>query len=313
MEEGYFLAKSYLILLTCVLIWAGNYLARQFLLKEFSPYFLSAFSLTVISIFFLAMGLITKCFVRLKRREFLLFCFAGLIGLVANQIFLFTGLKYSTATNASLIFSMSPLITAGLAALFLKEKITPQMIAGSVIAIIGLYFVLSIKGKLVLGLGDLLLLGGTITFSCNLIFVRLLSNRLSPFIITSYSFFVAAIIFDPFILIGTQIDWNHTVWVWLFGVMSVLIGQGITSMLWNKAMNNLGAAKSAIVLNLQPIMTMLLDFWIYQNPLTIKKLFGALLVFAGILLSTVKIGTILKKIGIAEKQATEANEIVDKR
>lgn len=313
MKEGCFLAKSYLILLTCVLIWAGNYLARQFLLKEFSPFFLSAFSLTVISIFFCLMGLITKSFVRLRRKEFMLFCCAGLIGLVANQIFLFTGLKYSTATNASLIFSMSPLITAALAGVILKEKITRQMIFGSVIAIIGLYFVLSVKGQFVFGMGDLLLLGATTTFSFNLIFVRLLSKRLSPFIITSYSFFISAIIFDPFILIGNDIDWNHSISIWVFAVMSVLIGQGIATLMWNKAMNNLGASRSSIVLNLQPIMTMLLDFLIYQNPLTVKKIFGAGLVFTGILLSTVHIGFILKKrIGTREKQITEGNGIVKK-
>ncbi|MCM2535054.1 DMT family transporter [Neobacillus pocheonensis] len=306
------MAKSYLILLSCVFIWAGNYLARQFLLKEFSPFFLSAFSLTVISIFFCLMGLITKSFVRPRRKEFMLLCCAGLIGLVANQIFLFTGLKYSTATNASLIFSMSPLITAALSGVILKEKITRQMIIGSFIAIIGLYFVLSVKGQFVFGMGDLLLLGATTTFSCNLIFVRLLSKRLSPFIITSYSFFIGAIIYDPFILIGTNINWNHSISIWVFAVMSVLIGQGITTMMWNSAMNNLGASRSAIVLNLQPIMTMLLDFLIYQNPLTVKKIFGAVLVFTGILLSTVQIGFIFKKrMGTREKQITEA-QIVKK-
>ena len=90
--------------------------------------------------------------------------------------------------------------------------------------------------------------------------------------------------------------------------MSVLIGQGITSMMWNKAMNNLGASRSAIVLNLQPIMTMLLDFSIYQNPLTVKKIFGAVLVFTGILLSSVHIGFIFnKRKSTRLKQITEGN------
>lgn len=313
MKEGYSLAKSYLILVSCVFIWAGNYLARQFLLKEFSPFFLSAFSLTVISIFFCLMAFCTRSFVRLQRKEFVLFCFAGLIGLAANQIFLFTGLKYSSATNASLIFSMSPLITASLAAVVLKEKITLRMIIGSIVAIIGLYFVLSVKGQLIFSIGDLLLLGATTTFSLNLIFVRMLSKRLSPFIITSYSFFVGAIIFDPFVLIGTNMDWNHPLLFWVFAVLSVLIGQGITSMLWNKAMKETGAARSAIVLNLQPIMTMLLDFLIYRNPLTAQKILGTALVFIGILLSTLQIGSIFKKRkGPGKTQILEANEAIKK-
>ncbi|MFC4802178.1 DMT family transporter [Neobacillus sp. GCM10023253] len=295
------MVKSYLILLACVLIWAGNYLARQFLLKEFSPYFLSAFSLTVISVFFCVIAFFSKSFARLKRKEFILFCCAGLIGLTANQVFLFTGLKYSTAANASLIFSMAPLITAGLAAVFLKEKITPQMILGSVVAIIGLYFVLSVKGQFRFNVGDLLLLGATTTFACNLIFVRLLSKRLSPFIITTYSFLFAAVIYDPFLVIGTKVGWSVSISIWMFAVLSVLIGQGITSLLWNKAMNDVGAAKAAIVLNLQPIMTMLLDFFINQTPLTGAKLAGAGLVFIGILLGTVQRGFLRKNFFQANK------------
>lgn len=289
------MVRSYSILLSCVFIWAGNYLARQFLLTEFSPLFLSSFSLTIISVFFCIIAAFTESYTRLRRKEFVIFCFAGLIGLVANQIFLFTGLKYSTATNASLIFSLAPLITAALAGVFLKEKITVRMVLGGVIAIIGLYLVLSVKGQFVFNIGDLLLLGATTTFSCNLIFVRLLSARLSSFIITTYSFVFGAVFFDPFVLFGTKIGWDHSISVWTFAVLSVLIGQGITSLLWNKSMNDVGAARSAVVLNLQPIMTMFLDFFVYHTPLTLDKIIGAILVFAGILYSISRRGYIFKR------------------
>ncbi len=273
------------MLLFCVFIWAGNYLARQFLLIEFSPFFLSAFSLTVISIFFCLLAFFTKSFVRLKRRELVILCFAGLIGLVANQIFLFTGLKYSTATNASLIFSLSPILTAGLAGAFLKEKVTGRMMVGSLIAILGIYLVLSVNGSFEFNIGDVLLFGATATFASNLIFVRLLSKRLSPIIITTYSFMTGAIIFDPFILLGSTIDWNHSIFIWGFAICSVVIGQGVTTLMWNKAMNDVGAARSAIILNLQPLMTMLLDFWIFGNMVTVQQVFGTALVITGIIFS----------------------------
>jgi drug/metabolite transporter (DMT)-like permease len=93
--------------------------------------------------------------------------------------------------------------------------------------------------------------------------------------------------------------------------MSVLIGQGITTLMWNKAMNDVGAAKSAIVLNLQPLMTMFLDFLIYHNTLTWQKMSGAVIVFGGILLSTVQKEFFMKK-RIPVKQIGKTNEIVKK-
>ncbi|WP_243357024.1 DMT family transporter [Bacillus litorisediminis] len=288
------MAKSYAILLFCVFIWAGNYLVRQFLLIELNPLFLSAFSLSVISIFFIMVSFITKSFVKVKPREMVLLGGAAVIGLVANQVFLFTGLTYSSAANASLIFSLSPIITAFLAGVFLKEKITTRMIIGSLIAIVGIYLVLSVKGQVVFNIGDLLLFGGAVTFSCNLIFVRLLSKRLSTLIITTYSFILSAVIFDPFILAGTSVEWNQTFSLWVFAALSVIIGQGITSLMWNQAMNDVGAAKAAIVLNLQPLMTMLLDYLIYNTLITALQMFGVVLVFTGILLSTIQMGMFFK-------------------
>ena len=137
-------------------------------------------------------------------------------------------------------------------------------------------------------MGDLLLFGATATFSCNLIFVFFFSKRLSPFIITTYSFMVSAIIFDPFILAGMTIDWNQSLSIWAFAIVSVIIGQGVTTILWNQAMNDVGAVRAAIILNLQPLMTMLLDYWIYQNVVTVQQIVGAAFVFSGILLSSIR-------------------------
>ncbi|MEK5382695.1 DMT family transporter [Niallia sp. FSL W8-0635] len=280
--------KHYFILVFCVVIWAANYLVRQLLLTNFSSMFLSAFSLTVVSLFFIIIVFFMNAFVRVTKKELILFFLAGLIGLVFNQLFLFSGLQYSTASNASLIFSMAPLITALLARVILKEKITRNLIIGSIIALLGVYFVLSANGRFQYNIGDILLFGATVTFSCNLIFVRMLSKGISPLIITTYSFLIASLMFDPFILVSVDINWNQPLIMWLIAFLSVLIGQGITTLMWNNTMQSVGAAKSTVVLNLQPIITLLLDYWIYDTKISILQLIGTTLVIYGVLLSVIR-------------------------
>lgn len=277
--------KSYSLIILCVFIWSLNYISRQILLKEFSPYFLSALSLTVISVVFLGWVFTTKAVVKVNRKEVLFLLLSAVIGLIANQIFLYQGLQRTTATNASLIFTLSPLITAGLAAIFLKERITWRMIAGSLVATAGLSQALGIAG-FQLHTGDLLMLGGTFTFSCNLIFVRILSRRLSPFHVTVYSFALSCILFDPFVFAFSTFDWHHSVWIWVLAFASILIAQGLTNVWWNKGMRTVGAAKAAIVLNLQPLMTMLLDFAVFGHAVSAGKIAGAMLVFTGVVLGT---------------------------
>ncbi|WP_051620486.1 DMT family transporter [Paenibacillus sp. UNC451MF] len=281
------LPKSYALLLVSVFLWALNYISRQILLQEFSPFFLSALSLTVVSCVFLAGAFLTKSFVSITRKELLLLLLSATIGLIANQIFLYKGLQQTTATNASLIFTLSPLMTAGLAAVFLKERVTWRMIIGCLIAILGLFQALNMSG-FHMQIGDWMILGATFTFSCNLIFVRILSKRLSPFMVTTYSFAVSCIFYDPFVLLFTKPEWNHSLSIWTLAIVSILVAQGLTNVMWNKGMKTVGAAKAAIVLNLQPMMTMLLEFILLGHIVTAKQIFGVALVFVGVLLGTMQ-------------------------
>jgi drug/metabolite transporter (DMT)-like permease len=184
---------------------------------------------------------------------------------------------------------MSPLMTAGLAAVFLKEKITWRMIAGCMVATAGLFLALNMQGFR-LHAGDGIMVAATFTFSCNLIFVRILSRRLSPFIITVYSFGISCLFFDPFILTLTNINWHHSAAIWGLAIVSILIAQGLMNVLWNKGMASIGAARAAIVLNLQPLITMMLDFIIFGHTVTHRQIFGVSLVFFGVLLGTLQKG-----------------------
>jgi drug/metabolite transporter (DMT)-like permease len=94
------------------------------------------------------------------------------------------------------------------------------------------------------------------------------------------------VLFDPFVLAFSEINWHHSVWIWILLLASILIAQGLTNIVWNREMQTVGAAKAAIVLNLQPLMAMMLDFLFFRHFVTWMQIFGALLVFAGVLLAT---------------------------
>ena len=73
----------------------------------------------------------------------------------------------------------TPILTSVLAAIFLKEKLTIRMLMGSIVAIIGIYFVVA-KGNLSslhIDKGLLWIVLTMITFAIMIIMTRLLSNR----------------------------------------------------------------------------------------------------------------------------------------
>src|SRR5699024_7658553 len=75
--------------------------------------------------------------------DWLMIVLLGIIGVFINQWSFFVGLETADPTTAALILAMTPILTGFLAAIFLKEKITVRMLMGSVIAIVGIFYVVT--------------------------------------------------------------------------------------------------------------------------------------------------------------------------
>ncbi|MCD9025110.1 DMT family transporter [Cohnella silvisoli] len=118
-------------LLGVCLVWGANYVASAYLLREFSPIFLSYSRLCVTSLFLIAVATFGRKLKRPTRSEWVLLIWAGLFGTLCNQFFYFEGLQHSTVGNASLIIALSPVATMLLARLFLGEAITVPKLSGA--------------------------------------------------------------------------------------------------------------------------------------------------------------------------------------
>src|SRR5699024_11727228 len=100
----------------------------------------------------------------------------------------------------ALILATAPILTGFLAAIFLKEKLTIRMLVGSVVAIIGIYFVVT-KGSLSSFHINKVLIWFVLSmasFAIMIILTRFLSKRTDSLTITLYSNIVGFIVAIPF-------------------------------------------------------------------------------------------------------------------
>ncbi|WP_246311118.1 DMT family transporter [Paenibacillus xylanilyticus] len=81
--------------------------------------------------------------IRLTSQDIIYLIPLAFIGMLLHQVSFFTGLQTIDATTSSLILSLFPIFTALLARLFLKEPFTLRMVVGSLVALIGVFFVVS--------------------------------------------------------------------------------------------------------------------------------------------------------------------------
>lgn len=79
---------------------------------------------------------------RIERKDWLRLVAVGIVGTTMYQTMFMLSVKYTSATNASLLIAMSPIFTGILAVLHKQERFSMKVQIGSIVAFIGAAFVL---------------------------------------------------------------------------------------------------------------------------------------------------------------------------
>lgn len=291
--------RSYLLCLFCVMLWGSNFVFGSILVKQFPPLFLADVRLLFTSLFLLGYAWLTKKFVRIKRREWGLLILLALVGTLANQTAYFNGLLTTDATTAAMILSLAPIVTAILASLFLKEKLTVNMMMGSILALIGVFLVIGNKAGLSLSKGVFLIVIAMITFSSSMIIIRKLTESMHPFITTVYSTVLGTLFLTPtaWLSLDSTSHISHEVWAWLLLIATAIFMQGICGIVWNQQLKIVGTGRAAIFLNLQPFVAMLVGFLLLGSHVTSIQVAGSFMIVAGVIVATMRNRKRHKKLG----------------
>ncbi|CAH2212054.1 DMT family transporter [Tepidibacter aestuarii] len=298
---------NYLMIIATV-FWSGAFIAGKFSVAEFP-----VFSLTFFRFFF---AVITTFAIiikkgdnyKIEKTDIFLFIQLGIIGMVGYHVFFFLALKYTTAVNSSLIAATNPIITTVLAFVFFKENIKPKNIISILASFLGVTLIIT-DGDLKLlanfhfNIGDLLMIIAVVCWAIYSVISKKALKKYKPIIVTSYSFLVCVISLIPFVIM--EKPWVYLPNTSMKGWMSVLymsifasvIGYSIQQV----SIKKIGASKTSLYINLVPVFSMILAYFILGESISIIKLVSAVLIISGVLLNT---GVSIKKV---EKESEQKN------
>ncbi|MFJ8235527.1 DMT family transporter [Ureibacillus sp. NPDC094379] len=281
--------KAYAWLTFCVMVWGSNFVFGKMLVQDFSPAMLTMLRLLFIVLLLIGLSLYKKHFKRVHKSDLLMVFFLGVVGVFINQYSFFVGLQTADPTTSALILATTPILTGILAAIFLKEKLTMRMLMGSVVALIGIYFVVA-KGNLSslqIDKGLLWIVLTMITFAIMIIITRLLSRRVDPLIITLYSNIVGFIVSIPFaFLLDTPLRISTKLSDWTMLIGTAVVVHGIATLIWNKNIRHVDASNASILSNLEPFVAMIMGLILLYKPITGAEILGSLFIVGGVVLST---------------------------
>lgn len=288
--------KAYSWLTFCVIVWGSNFVFGKILVQDFSPTMLTLLRLLFIVLFLVGLSVYKKHFKRLDKKDLLPIIFLGVIGVFINQWSFFVGLQTADPTTSALILATTPILTSVIAAVFLKEKLTMRMLAGSIVAIMGIYFVVA-KGDLSslhIDKGLIWIVVTMITFAIMIVMTRVLAQRLDPLTITLYSNVVGLMISIPFAFTldsPLRISVNMSDWALLIGTAVVV--HGVAALIWNNNIRHVDASKASILSNLEPFVAMLMGLILLYKPITGAEILGSIFIVGGVVLSSYQ-----RKVGV---------------
>lgn len=227
-------------------------------------------------------------------------------GLSGGSIYFLTennALKYTLAGNVSFIVCLSPLITAILAYCIRRNEHTDRSLwIGSLIAFFGVTFI--IYGSAMEGsssnplLGNLLALGGSLSWSVYQLIVNPLTNRYGTLMTTRKVFGYGLLTILPVFLseqpLTLDILTRPVVWgnLLFLGIVASLL----CYLSWNKIVEQLGSIVSANYIYLDPLSTCLFSYLLLDEGLTAGIVTGGVAILSGLYIVATRPKFLLKPI-----------------
>ncbi|CAI6086768.1 hypothetical protein COHCIP112018_05168 [Cohnella sp. JJ-181] len=267
-------------------------MASAYLLREFSPVLLALSRLAVTSLFLLSVGLTSKPLKKPTRQEWKWLVWIGLTSSLMYQLFYFLGLAHSSAGNAALIIALSPIATALLARVALKERITGYKLAGAAAALAGVAIIVLNGGKVTgVSRGDLMILLAMLTLAVSVLFIRRATSTMPSADVTIYSTLIGTILLMP----AAGVEWaqghlhaSGSAATWAMLIVVALIAQGLAGLWWNQGISRVGASTSAMFMNIPPFVAILVAYIALGDPIRLAQMAGGVLIVIGVAVSSKK-------------------------
>ncbi len=280
--------------LIAVTAWGMSFINTKVLLdNEFTPVQVYVFRCAIAYVIMLAFSF--RSLQKLNWRHELLFLLCGVSGGSIYFVSENAALLYTSATNVSLITSLSPLISALLVFLLYKEeRPTTGFFAGSVVAMIGVAMVIlgSVEGSESevehSFFGDILSFLAAICWSVYAILLRNLQAFYSPIVVTRKTFFYGLLTALPFLLLEpSQIslaDFAKTQ-VWSNLLILAVFASSLAFLIWAWVIRRIGAVKASNYIYFQPIFTLIFGYIILNQHTSAISFIGCIVTIAGIYVS----------------------------
>ncbi len=219
------------------------------------------------------------------RKEFISLSILGILFMISS-LTLYVSFQMMDVGVASTILFVYPVMTAGIMALFFKEKITITTISSILLSFIGVVLLYWGDGETTLStIGIILVLLSALSYSVYIIIMNKAKLNMSAFKINFYVL-IFCILGNVVYSLGTgqsmQIPATAMSWFyvgWLAVVPAIL---ALVMMVY--AAKYIGSTPTAIMGALEPMTAVMIGIFLFGEPFTFRLAIGIVLIFSAVII-----------------------------
>lgn len=277
-----------LLLLLMVTIWGANFSVIKLALRDFPQVPFNALRLLLATAVFLTVLALRRRDDerRLTRADWGRLVVLGLVGHLVYQLCFLAGVARTSVANSSLIFGCTPVAVAIMAAVAGHDRLTRAQTAGAVLSLAGIYAIVGPQAVVSSAtlVGDVLVVGGMLSWSMYSVAAQPLLKRHSPIVVTGWSMAIGTA-FYMVIAAGPMLrtEWEDiSLFSWALMASSSLLALALAYMIWYTAVQRIGSARTSVYSNLTPVIAMVVAAVWLGEAVNVAQVIGAGLILTGI-------------------------------
>jgi Permeases of the drug/metabolite transporter (DMT) superfamily len=277
-------------MLAVVLIWGLNFSVTKGAFDTFPPLAFTAVRFAIASVVLVLLVRRVEGTGRLPDGALVRLVVLGVVGNTLYQIAFISGLARTSASNSALILAAMPPVTAVAAAALGVDPVRPRILAGVLLATVGVALVVMADAPGLSGgrlTGDLLSLAAVVCWAAYTIGLRRVPPEVSPLRVTSITT-VAGM--PGLLLAGTpelmRMDWGQVgSGGWAALVYATVFSLLVAYVLWNRSVAEVGPSRTVIYMCLTPLVAVAgATVMLHEHPEPLQGV-GAILILSGVLVA----------------------------
>lgn len=224
----------------------------------------------------------------------------GIVGGICCGVFLCVasslqqfGIAYTTVGKAGFITALY-IVIVPLFGLFLRRKVGLNIWISVAIAAVGMYLLCITEGFSI-GKGDFLVFLCAIAFSLHILVIDYFSPKADGVVISCVQFFTAGALSCVMMFLYEQPTWNSILAAWMPVLYAGVMSCGVAYTLQVVAQKDIEPTIASLLMSLESVFSLLAGWVLLGQKLSVKELFGCVLVFGAIVLAQVPEDLFVKK------------------